>query len=173
VSPNTLSDATTSQTLRTPAAPRRAPSRPAQNHVAADPLRSSFAVDQILFHMRDALVVADVCSGRIVRWNPAAERLFGYTMGEAIGRPIDMLMPAAVARVHRERISHYARTGEAHVLAVRAPIGVPALARNGRELCVELGMVPLDLAGSPRRSVLLIFRDVGCQDAVAGDLLDS
>ena len=119
-----LTDVTTSHTTsRTSAAPRRAaPSRPTQNHVAADPLRSSFAVDQILFHMRDALVVADVCSGRIMRWNPAAEGLFGYTMGEAIGRRIDMLMPAAVARVHRARMSHYARTGEAHVLAVRAPV---------------------------------------------------
>jgi len=111
--------------------------------------------------MRDALVVADVCSGRIVRWNPAAERLFGYAMGEAIGRSMDMLMPAPTARTHRERISHYARTGESHVLAVRTPIGVPVLTKNGRELCVEVGMVALDLAGSPRRSVLLIFRDVG------------
>ena len=132
--------------------------------VATDPLRSSFAVDQILFHMRDALVVADVCTGRIVRWNPAAERLFGYTMAQAIGRPMDMLMPAPVARVHRERIAHYARTGEAHVLAARAPIGIPALAKHGRELCVEVGMVPLELPGNPSRSVLLIFRDVGCPD---------
>jgi PAS domain S-box-containing protein len=142
---------------RTAHAPRRS-----ANHIAEDPLQSSFAVDQILFHMRDALVVADVCSGRIVRWNPGAERLFGYTMGEAIGRSMDMLMPAPTARTHRERISHYARTGEAHVLAARTPIGVPALTKKGRELCVEVGMVPLDLAGSPRRSVLLIFRDVGC-----------
>jgi PAS domain S-box-containing protein len=114
--------------------------------------------------MRDALVVADVCSGRILRWNPAAERLFGYTMGEAIGRPMDMLMTPPVARAHRERIAHYARTGEAHVLSARAPVGVPALAKNGRELCVEVGMVPLELADSPRPPVLLIFREVGCQD---------
>ena len=156
MSPNTLSDVTTSQAGRASATRPRAAHRPSKNHVAADPLRSSFAVDQILFHMRDALVVADVCSGRILRWNPAAERLFGYTMGEAIGRPMDMLMPAPVARAHRDRISRYARTGEAHVLAARAPIGV--LANDGRELCVELGMVPLDLAGTARRSVLLIFR---------------
>jgi PAS domain S-box-containing protein len=143
----------------------RTPRRSASNHVDEDPLRSSFAVDQILFHMRDALVVADVFSGRIVRWNPAAERLFGYTVGEAIGKPIDMLMPPPVARAHRERITHYARTGEAHVLSARTPVGgVPALAKSGRELCVEVGMVPLDLAGSPRRSVLLIFRDIGCQE---------
>jgi len=114
--------------------------------------------------MRDALVVADVVSGRIVRWNPAAERLFGYTMSEAIGRPFDMLMAPPVARVHRERIAHYARTGEAHVLSARTPVGVPAVTKSGRELCVEVGLVPLDLAGSPRQSVLLIFRDVGCPE---------
>ena len=38
---------------------------------------------------------------RIVVFNRGAEKLFGYSAGEAIGQPLDMLLPTDVAAVHR------------------------------------------------------------------------
>ncbi len=87
---------------------------------------------------RDAVVVGDLDTGRIVQWNPAAEHLFGYSGAEAIGRDVQSLMPPAVARLHRERLAHYARTGEAAVLNGRAPLEMPALTRSGAEIRVEI-----------------------------------
>ena len=40
----------------------------------------------------DAIIVADV-QGRIGLWNPAAERLFGFTEAEAVGRSLDLIIP--------------------------------------------------------------------------------
>ncbi len=64
----------------------------------------------------DDAIVSTTVDGVITSWNAGAERLFGYTGVEAIGRPVAMLMPARrrteepdiLARVRRgERIEHY------------------------------------------------------------------
>lgn len=63
----------------------------------------------------DAILAKDL-NGTIITWNAGAERLFGYTADEAIGRPVAMLIPEdrhdeepnILARIHRgERIDHY------------------------------------------------------------------
>ncbi len=61
-------------------------------------------------------VISKNLDGVITSWNSGAERLFGYTADEAIGRPVTMLMPpervdeepGIIARIRRgERIDHY------------------------------------------------------------------
>ena len=41
-------------------------------------------------HMQDAVIITDL-DGRIVDWNPAAERVFGYTRAEMLGRSVGRL----------------------------------------------------------------------------------
>jgi PAS domain S-box-containing protein len=89
--------------------------------------------------------------------------LFGYSVAEAVGRPVEMLMPPAVALLNRERIAHYRRTGEDEVLKGRGPLGIPVLNRDGGELRVELSMQPLEMAGAPSGAILLTFRDASCE----------
>lgn len=66
----------------------------------------------------DAIVAKDL-NGIITAWNPAAERLFGYTADEAIGRSVTMLIPPdhadeepmILARIRLgERVEHYETT---------------------------------------------------------------
>jgi PAS domain S-box-containing protein len=57
-------------------------------------------LERLFWAVSDAVVVGDARSGRIVLWNPAAERLFGYTADEAIGLPLDVLVPDALKARH-------------------------------------------------------------------------
>jgi PAS domain S-box-containing protein len=64
----------------------------------------------------DDAIIGKTLDGIIVDWNQGAERLYGYTPDEVIGRPISLLipedrpdeLPAIMARLRRgERIDHY------------------------------------------------------------------
>ena len=64
----------------------------------------------------DDVIVSKTLDGIITCWNPAAERLFGWTAAEAVGRPITLIIPAerraeedaVLARIRRgERVEHF------------------------------------------------------------------
>jgi len=65
----------------------------------------------------DAIVVVDE-DGHINHFNPAAERIFGYSAEEAVGQDIGLLMPEADRDAHRAHFSRYLATGEAHVIGI-------------------------------------------------------
>lgn len=54
--------------------------------------------------------------GLIKAFNRSAERLFGYTAGEVLGRNVGMLMPAAERAQHDHYIRRYIETGEPHII---------------------------------------------------------
>jgi PAS domain S-box-containing protein len=91
----------------------------------------------------DAIIGKNL-DGVIQTWNPGAERLFGYTVAEAVGRPITMLIPPE--RLEEETlILERIRSGEhvEHFESVRC-------AKDGKRVQVSLSMSPiLGSAGKP------------------------
>lgn len=63
----------------------------------------------------DAIISADV-NGRIVFWNEAAQRIFGYAEAEVLGQGLTKLMPERFKDAHEAGMYRFAETGEARVV---------------------------------------------------------
>ncbi|GAC1470224.1 MAG: hypothetical protein NVSMB9_15110 [Isosphaeraceae bacterium] len=86
--------------------------------------------------------------GRIVEFNPAAERLFGHSREAVLGRELaGLIIPSSLREAHRKGMAHYMASGEGPVLGRR--IEVPALRADGTEFPVELAITPIQLEGPP------------------------
>src|SRR5687768_9763627 len=62
-------------------------------------------IGRLFGSIRDAVIVADAETGRIVLWNPAAEAIFGYSSGEALELCVEDLVPARLKERHKAGLS--------------------------------------------------------------------
>jgi PAS domain S-box-containing protein len=86
----------------------------------------------------DAIITMDH-EGRLLDFNPAAERIFGYSRGQALGRPLaELMIPERLREQHWKGLRRYLETGEGPVLDRR--IEVQALHGLGHEFPVELSI---------------------------------
>ena len=89
----------------------------------------------------DAVVSMDH-EGLITGWNPQAERIFGWTATEVMGRLLaDTIIPPRYRAAHTEGLKRYLRTAEGKVLNTR--IEISAVRRSGEEFAAELTVTPL------------------------------
>jgi PAS domain S-box-containing protein len=117
-------------------------------------------IGRLFQDVRDAVIVADASTGRIVLWNPAAETVFAYTAQEAVGMPIEVLVPRALQPQHRAGLAHYYATGHGAIIDGRRVVEVPAIRRSGEQIVVELSLSPVEDATIAGRYALAIIRDV-------------
>jgi diguanylate cyclase (GGDEF)-like protein/PAS domain S-box-containing protein len=103
------------------------------------------ASDAIVASSFDA-IVSRTTEGMVTGWNGAAERLFGYSAGEMIGRSVDMLLPDQSGVL--EYVDARLRRG-----LIVEPIEVACLRKDGTRVEVESTVSPIvdasgDVAGS-------------------------
>lgn len=86
----------------------------------------------------DAVVMVDG-SGKAVYWNPAAERMFGYTADEMKGRNVhDMLLPDRYAERANRGFAEFTKTGKGAI--VDKVLELTALRKDGAEFPIEISV---------------------------------
>ena len=98
-------------------------------------------------------VVAQSYDGSITSWNPGAERLYGRTAGDVLGRPFDLLIPPDRAAAERAVIR---RVLEGEPVVRRA---TRHLAADGRAIEVSVTALPIRDAGGRITEVASIVHD--------------
>ncbi len=140
--------------------------------LAADATRSGFALRDSEARKAAVLEVALDCiiaideGGRIVEFNPAAQKTFGYTSEEALGQPIaETIIPPALRRQHHAGFAHYLATGVGTILGQR--IEVIGMHKSGTEFPVELAIVPMERDG--KRGFIAYLRDISERTALEAE----
>src|ERR671917_2416523 len=93
--------------------------------------------------VRDAVIVADANTQRIVLWNPAAEKMFGYSASEALELRVEALVPENLKDDHRAGIARYAETGHGPYVDADRPLELPAVKKDDEQISVELSLSPI------------------------------
>jgi PAS domain S-box-containing protein len=118
----------------------------------------------IIDRAHDAFVATDA-DGRVLDWNPAAERLFGWRRDEAVGRlASETILPPDAdadpdldgAHSRAPGLGRYARFPVPNVPDL--PVEVRAVHRSGRQLLVEMTVALVDSPGGARFNALI--RDI-------------
>jgi PAS domain S-box-containing protein len=95
----------------------------------------------------DCIITMDA-TGRVLEFNAAAQRVFGYSREQAVGHELaSLIIPPELRDRHRAGLRHYLETGEGPVLGRR--LEVQALRADGSEILVELAITSLRVENQP------------------------
>jgi PAS domain S-box-containing protein len=90
----------------------------------------------ILYTSLDAVITIDH-QGRVLEFNPAAQKIFGYERADVLGREMsELIIPLALREQHRAGLAKYLATSEGPVLGKR--IELIGMRADGTEFPVEL-----------------------------------
>jgi diguanylate cyclase (GGDEF)-like protein/PAS domain S-box-containing protein len=112
----------------------------------------------------DAAVVGMRIGGKIVSWNPAAERLYGYSAAEAVGANVSLLMPPELLgeyEANKIRINSGAGVGEIETVRRR---------KDGTDIDVAIALSPLLDSAGVVIGASTIARDITVQKATREQL---
>ncbi|HEX9179169.1 MAG TPA: CHASE domain-containing protein, partial [Burkholderiales bacterium] len=109
----------------------------------------------VIDNVLDAIITADE-SGIIESFNPAAERIFGYSADEVVGRKVNLLMPREHSARHDDYLGNYLRTGEARIMGRGREL--EGRRKDGTVFPLELGVSELRAGG--KRRFIGIIRDI-------------
>jgi PAS domain S-box-containing protein len=105
----------------------------------------------------DAIIFADV-DGRIVEWNTAAEAVFGYPSGEAVGQSLDLIIPERFREAHWAGFHRALAEGETKYVGKSLP--TRSMRKDGQDIYVELTFAIVKASDGAVLGALAHARDI-------------
>lgn len=101
-------------------------------------------------------IIAVGKDGKIILWNPAAQRVFGFTAADALGQSLDLIIPERFRERHWNGFNQVMLTGQTRYGA--DVLRVPALHKDGRALSIAFTVALVD-SNNDSRTIVAIVRD--------------
>ncbi len=116
-------------------------------HQAETDAKNAWARNDGILEVALECVILMEESGRIVQFNPAAERTFGYTAAEAVGKPLaELIVPDDQVGSDQEGLVRYLTSGPTAMLNRRLELS--AVRKGGEVFPVEVAIAPISSEGS-------------------------
>ena len=119
-------------------------------------MKTNIDLHQLLECVGDAIIVSDA-NERIVLWNSAATRIFGYSEAEALGQTLDLIVPERQQQRHHEGYSKSMETGTTRYGT--SLLKVPAKHKDGGMLSIAFTVGMLFDENHKANGVVAIIRD--------------
>src|SRR5438309_4479021 len=111
--------------------------------------------NRLVSGISDAIVYANA-EGVIRLWNQGASRIFGFAEAEALGRSLDIIIPAGLRERHWQGFRTTMRTGQSGYGDGQV-LSVPAVRKDGARISVEFIIVPFS---DDSIAIAAIMRDI-------------
>jgi PAS domain S-box-containing protein len=119
-------------------------------------MKTNIDLNQLLDCVGDAVIVADAHE-KIVLWNAAATRIFGYSEEEALGKTLDLIVPERQRQKHNEGYNKSMETGTTRYGT--SLLKVPAKHKDGSTLSIAFTVGMLFDEKHQANGVAAVIRD--------------
>ena len=119
-------------------------------------MQASIDFQQLVASVGDAIVASDA-SGAIILWNPAAERMFGFSESEALGQSLDIIIPQRQQQRHWDGYHQTMATGKTRY--GNDVLRVPAVHKDGHGLSIAFTVALLHAPDKQISAIVAVIRD--------------
>jgi PAS domain S-box-containing protein len=119
-------------------------------------MQTAIDLKQLVEAVGDAVMVADA-GGAITMWNPACERMFGYTEAEALGQSLDVIIPQRQQQRHWDGFNKTMETGVTRY--GNDVLRVPAVHKDGHTLSIAFTVALLRSPDGRISGIAAVIRD--------------
>ena len=107
-----------------------------EHRLAEEQLRASEAKFRAVTQSVGDAIISSNAAGEIIFWNSGAEKIFGHTSEEVLGKPLGIIMPERFRAMHRAGMARFQATGETRVIG--RTVELIGLGKDGGEFPIEL-----------------------------------
>jgi PAS domain S-box-containing protein len=119
-------------------------------------MQTTTDLKQLVEAVGDAIVASDA-GGAIVLWNPAAQRMFGFTEAEALGQSLDIIIPQRQQQRHWDGYHQTMATGKTRY--GNDVLRVPAVHKDGHTLSIAFTVALLHTPDGKVSAIVAVIRD--------------